>query len=59
MTATTGLPPSFDCIDLAELLDVIEQLADWLRVGTFDEAEGEREVRDRAKALVARYRRAD
>lgn len=56
--SNSGLPPSFDGLDLAELLDLIEQLVDWLRVSTFDELDGEREVAERAKALLARYRRA-
>ncbi len=50
------VPDDFDDLDLGELLDVIEQLANWLRVGTFDEADGERELRNRAEALLARYR---
>jgi len=41
-----------------ELLDLIEELVGWLRVGTFDEEDGERELRDRARELLARYRRA-
>ena len=48
------VPPS----DCEEVLALIEELIRWLRVGTFDEQDGEREVRDRAQALLERYRRA-
>jgi hypothetical protein len=56
--ASTDLPDGFDGIDLAELLDVIDELMHWLRVGTFEEEEGEREVRDRAGRIRDRYRLA-
>jgi hypothetical protein len=39
------------------LLDVIEELLGWLRVGTFDEEPGERKAADRARELLVRFRR--
>ncbi len=40
-----------------ELLDLIAELIPWLRAGTFD-AEPEEETRDRARAVLTRYRPA-
>ena len=39
----------------AELRGLMSELLAWLRVGTFDEAEGEREIRERARGLLDRY----
>lgn len=44
--------------EVERMLDMIEQLVDWLWVATFDEVDGEREVRDRGRALLERYRPA-
>jgi len=41
-----------------ELLDLIEELIPWLRAGTFDAEPGEEEMRDRARAVLKRYRPA-
>ncbi len=43
---------------MAGVLDLIEQLVDWSRVGTFDEEPGEREVYERASDVLARHKRA-
>jgi hypothetical protein len=53
-----GLPPGFDYVDLGELLDVVEALVGYLRTHTYDEEPGERDVEDRAKALLDRHRSA-
>jgi hypothetical protein len=53
-----NLPPGFDYIDLIELLDLLEAFLEYPRIGTQDEQEGEREVWDRARTLLARYRAA-
>ena len=53
-----ALPPSFDYIDLGELLDVIEELSDWMMIGTLHERPGERDAFDRAARMLARYRPA-
>lgn len=53
-----ALPPGFDYIDLCELLDLVGSLLDFLRVETYDEQPGEREVRDRATLLLERYKLA-
>ena len=45
--------------ELDDLLDLVAELVAWLRVGTFDEAPGERETQDRAHDVLARYRRAE
>lgn len=45
-----------DEIDLAELLDLLDQLLDFTRAGTFDEAPGESEVFERATSVLRRYR---
>ena len=50
--------PCFDHADAGELLDVIESLLAFNRVPTFDEVDGEREVIDRARGVVGRYRQA-
>jgi hypothetical protein len=44
---------------IAELLAVIEELAGWTRAGTGDEEPGEREARDRALEVLARYMGAE
>lgn len=55
-----ALPPGFDYIDLAELLDVGEALLECVtrRVGTYDEQPGEDEVARRATVIFSRYRPA-
>ncbi|MEO8898995.1 MAG: hypothetical protein ABI473_09945 [Candidatus Dormibacter sp.] len=42
----------------AEVAEVIEGLIVASRYGTFDEDEGDVELVDRARAILARYRRA-
>ncbi len=44
--------------EIRELLDLIEELVRWLRVATFEEQDGEREMRDRVRELLGRYKRA-
>lgn len=50
------LPDDFDDIALGELLDVIVALLDFSRAATFDEEDGEQEVAERARTVLARYR---
>jgi hypothetical protein len=52
------LPPGFDYADFCEVMNAIEGLLAWSRVGTFDEEAGEREDWGRATRLLGRYRGA-
>lgn len=54
----TAVPDGFDCVDLGELLDVIDALLDYSRAGTLHEDEGEDAVHDRASRVLRRYRDA-
>lgn len=45
-------------MDVDALLDLIEELLNYSRAGTFDEAPGEMDLCRRAEASVARYRSA-
>lgn len=44
-----------DDLALRELVDLIQQLMSYLRVGTFDEVDGEREVAERAQRFLECY----
>ena len=52
------LPHGFNEADLEELLNLIAHLMAWLRVESFDEAEGEREAFERAQRVLLRYGKA-
>lgn len=53
-----ALPAGFDYVDLGILLDLIAELADYLRVGSMDALEGETAAWERAQRALQAYRPA-